>query len=441
MKQATERAPATWRQRRAFAGFALIAALGCGDEDAKTPPTGAGTPQTDASGTSSAPDGGPQVSATSTDALYAVTSEVYNGDESISYISLLKKLEPQTIDVKTSIEVGGGRASIAAVGGWLFVASGEAPTIKRYSVDGGKLSEASEQIDFSAHVGSVSLDPWGSTIVSATKAYLFDGETGAIVVWNPTTMAILGRIEPPADFFVRPDGLFFDAGPGFVRGDRLYRVVTWKRDDFDKGKFNYAPEQYLFVYDTTTDKLISMTSEQRCPALTGAITQDEKGTLYLTTWMKYISETLTVGKPKSCSLRIPAGSDTVDPSWILTYADVTGGQEASVLSYSQNGNALLAVYDTTGQEIDATSNQFDVAYAVTRDLYNVDLNTRKATKVAGVPKFAAGYVQVALDNHRVAFTPIDEDFSKTVAYDVPLTGEATKLFELPGFSYQLVRVR
>jgi hypothetical protein len=308
--------------------------------------------------------------------------------------------------------------------------------IRRYTVAAdGKLTEEKDKVLNFANEGlaSVLLDEWRNTFISPTKAYLYDDTSGGHIIWNPTTMTITGRI--PADDLVR-EGLTIDGSPGFLRGNRLYRTVTWKNWD----DFKTSSEQYVLVFDTDNDKLLSKTADSRCPALTAQITQDEKGTLYFSNWIYNVAETLVRQAPKSCAIRILPGSETPDPSWVLTYSDLTGGKEGAGLSYTKDGKALLSVFDATGLTIDATTDISEITKEERWDLYAVELEAKTVAKVDGTPRFAGGYTQLKLDGLQLAFFPA-ADYSSTTLFELPAAGPAKKRLELPGWSYQLLRIK
>jgi len=466
---------------RAWAGISLCVALaGCGEDDGKTPVADAGpvavdsstspanpTASTDGAVAPSTPgqptlptqpatDGGtpvvtadgavvpvtpptdsgaPPVIVDTTNAVYGVSVQVLGEEADNTYVSTLRNIEPQTVDLKKAIEVG-GRSSIATIGGWLFIGEDESPVIRRFTVaaDGKLTEEKDKQLNFSNEgLAAVILDEWRNTFISPTKAYLYDDTSGGHIIWNPTTMTITGRI--PAGDLAR-DGLTIDGSPGILRGNRLFRTVTWKNWD----EFKTSTEQYVMVFDTDTDKLLSKTPESRCPGLTAQITQDEKGTLYFSNWIWNVAETLVRQAPKSCAIRILPGAETPDPSWMLTYSDITGGKEGAGFAYTKDGKALLSVFDATGLTFDATTDISDVASEERWDLYTVDIAAKTLVKVDGIPRFAGGYTQLKLDGLSLAFFPA-ADYSSTTLYELPAAGPAKKRLELGGWAYQLLRLK
>ncbi len=199
------------------------------------------------------------------------------------------------------------------------MADGESPIVTRYSIgkDGtlqedGKISFANYGLD------TVSLDDWGNAFVSPTKAYLNNSTSGSQILWNPTSLEITSEVKSTDLVHM---GVSLDGSGAAVRGNRLYRSVFWK--DWDA--FSSSKEQYIATFDVEGDKRVSLTAEQRCPALNSRVEKDEDGNLYFSNWVYNVIETLQQGAPKSCALRLNAGSDALDPSWTLNYAELTEG--------------------------------------------------------------------------------------------------------------------
>lgn len=371
---------------------------------------------------------------TGTGPLYAVVGAISNVDATTTYVSLISSLDVKEIDDSKAYEFP-GTATVATTGGWLFVADGESPIVTRYSIgkdgtlqDDGKLSFANYGLD------TVSLDDWGNAFVSPTKAYLYNSSSSSHILWNPTSLEITGEVKS-SDLV--HTGVSLDGSGAMVRENRLYRSVFWK--DWDA--FSSSKEQYIATFDVEGDKRVSLTAEQRCPALNSRIQKDEAGNLYFSNWIYNVIETLQQGAPKSCALRMNAGSDVLDPSWSLNYADLTEGREAAELSYLGDGKGLLLVYHDERATIDPASDPFELALATNWRIWSVDLEQRTALPIEGIDWLAGGYSPVKLDGRSFVLAPLDSDYSRTNLYEITSYGHAELRFGVRGFSTQLVKVR
>jgi hypothetical protein len=387
--------------RRGSAALALCLALtvvACGSDD----PPGVGTPR------------------------FALSTNVYDGDQTTTYITLLENLDDQTIDLAGSHEIAGS-ATIGARGGQLYVADGESPVVTRYAIDKGALTKSGE-VSFAGRASFVSLDDWTNTFVSDQKAYMLDLVLGNYVVWDPSTMTLTADILTPelARLPLRLDG-----GTAAVRGDRMYRTFYWK--DWDT--YTSSTEQYLAVYDLTQDKLVEMVREERCPALSAHVERDEDDNLYFSNWVYNVTETLMKSAPASCALRLPAGSDRFD-DWTLPFPTMTENRQAAALAYTGGGKGLLNVFHHERATIGDGTDPRELALSSNWRLWRVDLAGRSAEPVPGLEFLAGGYTTVHADGRTFVMVPID-DYEATQVYEITDAGAELR-FDVPGWSYQLI---
>jgi hypothetical protein len=369
--------------------------------------------------------------------LFAVPTEVYGADfaSSASYVPLVPSLDVSRVELGNAREVV-GRASVAAIGPWLFVASSAAPVVERFEVQAdGSLREAGRLSFMNYGVPDFfAIDAWGAVFINPEKAYLFNGSDGSHVVWNPTTLEITGEIAAPPGILRM--GYNFES-VSIVRGNRLYRIFTLL--NYDTWEFLAAP-QYLAVYDLDTDTLLGTVEESRCPQLYNRPFLDERGDIYFSGWVWTPGLTLTSDYPASCSLRVVAGQDTFDPSWQLNFAaDVTGGREAGVLRYLGDGKALLDVFHAERTTIDASTDPEDLVNTPNWRLWSIDLATKTGAPVEGLDFKAGGYTDVVVGERTFLMVPND-DYSETTAFEVK-GAEAVPVFSIQGSSYQLLQLR
>jgi hypothetical protein len=397
--------------------LALAAALGCGED---TPAPEAGGPGGPAAG------GAPP--------LYAVMYEVFSDTGSDSYLSLLDSLDIAEVEVAKAREYPGGRAFLATYDGWVFVGDPTSPIVTRYSVGRDNVLQDERKLSL-ANYGLMAgnLDPWNVTFISPTKAYLFDLKEATHIIWNPSTMEILGEIKPPPEL-VR-EGLDLDGSPAVIRGNRLFRSLFWV--DFDTAV--YEPDHLLGIYDIENDRLVELVKETRCPAPGGLVHQDEQGNFYFGNWIWPVAGTLMRGAPRSCVLRLPAGSDRYDPAWSLHYADLAGGREGAMFTYLAGGKGLISVFNHEMTMFDASTDPWEYAGTPIWQIWNVDLATRAAAPLEGIPLNAGAYTPVHLDGRTFALVP-GADWKETQAYEIK-DGKGSPAFKIRGWTYQLMKVR
>lgn len=370
-------------------------------------------------------DGPPPV-----EARYVIANEIYTADSSTTYVHLLDSLDGVTIDPARAIEFAGGRATIATINGWLFVAPPDRPAIVRYTIAGDGSLVADGEISFASYgFTTLWIDPWGNTFISPTKAYVWHPDEGTTIVWNPTTMEIEREI-PPAQDLVRA-GKSLNGSPAVVRGDRLFRTVFWS--DWDA--WETSAEQYLAIFDVETDAMLELVPEARCPGLSNWIDRDEDGNLYFSNWIWNVSETLVRGAPRSCALRIPPGADRFDPGWTLPYAGLTEGREAAMYSYLGGGEGLLNVFHAERATFDAGSDPAELASTTNWRLWRVNAGAGTAAPVEGLDWMSGGASTFHLGDRAFVFLP-GADYAITHIYEIT-GGAAVPALEIDGWSYQL----
>jgi hypothetical protein len=426
---------------------ALLAALStgaaCGDDssadDVRDPDAGSPDKPRDADGGGpdepSKADGGPNPSS-GAKPLFAVPTEVYGADfaTSTSYVPIVPSLDVDTISLDEARELD-GRASVASVGKWLFIASSSKPVVERFAVNEDGTLEPDGSLNFSNYgvPEFFAIDPWGALFVNEQKAYIFNGNDGSHIVWNPTTLEITGEIEGPD---VTKQGYNLES-IAFVRGARMYRIFTLL--NYDSWEFLRAP-QYLAVYDLEKDELLELSEETRCPQLYSRPFIDENDDIYFSGWVWTPALTLTSDYPKSCALRIKKGEDGFDPNWQLNFADdVTEGREAGIMRYLGKGKALLDVFHSERATIGDDTDPEELANTPNWRLWTIDLETKTGGPMEGLDFKAGGYQDVQVDDRTFLMVP-NEDYSETTAYEIA-GDEAKKAFQIQGSSYHMVRVR
>jgi hypothetical protein len=369
------------------------------------------------------------------EALFAVPTEVYGADfeTSTSYIPIVPSLDVAEISLDDAREVD-GRASVAAVGDWIFIASSSAPIVERFEVaDDGSLKEAGSLNFMNFGVPEFfAIDPWGAVFISPEKAYIFNGTDGSHIVWNPTTLEITGEIKGPD---VTKEGYNLES-VAVVRGNRMYRLFTLL--NYDSWEFLAEP-QYLAVYDLEKDELLELAEETRCPQLYSRPFIDEKGDIYFSGWVWTPGLSLTGDYPKSCSLRIKDGENAFDPDWQFNFADdLTDGREAGIMRYLGDGKALLDVFHDERVTIDEETDAEELVNTPNWRLWSIDLEAKTGAPMESLDFKAGGYQDVEVDGRTFLMVPND-DYSETTAHEV-VDGEATPTFKIRGSSYHMVEV-
>ena len=368
-------------------------------------------------------------------ALYVITNEIYSADDSSTYLSVLDTLDSPKVDLDEAIEFAGGRATVDAFNGWVFVAPPLSQTIERYSLDADGRLRKDDTFSLSTYgVDEAYIGDWGATFISEKKAYYHDSTNGQDIIWNPTTMEIEGVVDL-GDFELVREGWIQDGSPGIVRGDRLFRTVYWMNWD----TYEWSEESILLVYDTKTDELIDVVNDDRCPSLGNRISADEDGTLYFSNWIWNVGATLVYDAKESCVLRIRAGEETFDPDWRFVYNDVTDGREGAMFAYFADGKALMSVFYDDNVRIDDETVAPELLSTDNWRMWVVDLDRDSAEELPGLGWNSGAISTFTMENRSFLFVP-KEGWVGTEIYEVS-DGEAHLNFEVKGWSYLFDKLR
>lgn len=395
----------------------LFACCACGGEDVTALVASESQPAPDA----------PAPPAPALAPLYALATEVFTAEDTLTYVVLVPSLDAGQIDIDRGLEVF-DVANIAASEGRLFVSDRGRGRVTRYRVGADASLSEDGAISFTNYGVP---DPGTNTFVRADKAYLFDYNTGDHIVWNPTSLEITGSIVAPVQ---RTGSL--EASDAVLRGDTLYRTLSW----FDWGNYRTLDDQFLIGLDTQRDQVVSVVGEDRCAGLTRHNGPDETGRVFFSNSVYSVTERLVRGTRESCALRLPPNADKFAADWRLVFAEATGGREAAAFDYLGEGKGLITVFHDERVSIDADTNPEELVWSANWRLWHLDLEARSARPIEELGWLAGGYRTVRVDDEALVMVA-SEDYAETRAYSISPDGRASLRFTIPGYSSQLIRVR
>lgn len=378
--------------------------------------------------------GGSDASASS---IYAIMYEVYDDSGSISYLSLLDSLELDEVDLSKAREMGSGRAFVQAYNNWLFVGESEEPKVTRYVLDeSGKLVADGEPISFANFGLSYGqFDSWNVTFINPEKAYLLNFDDATTIVWNPSTMEVIGELPPPEEL-TRP-GYSVESTPGALRDGLLFRTFSWVNYD----DAEYSTDYFLAAYDVESDEVVSLVKETRCPVPGNLVHQDEAGNIYFSNWIWPVAGVFVRDAPAPCVLRVEPGEMSFSKDWTLEYPDVTDGHQGGMFSYLKGGRALVSAFYDERTSYDETTDPWSLVGSNNWKIWSVDLDTRRGAPLEGLGFNGGAYTPVQFDGRLFLMVPGgEEDNYATQLFEV-VDGAAEPRIKLPGWSYQFVKLR
>jgi hypothetical protein len=381
-------------------------------------------------------DGGADNATSHEGPRYAVMYEVYDDAGSTSYLSLLDSLDIEAIDQSQAREFGSGRAFVQTYDGKIFVGDAETPRVTRYSIgEGGDLMEEGTVSFANYGLTTGQFDAWNVTFISPDKAYLVDFKDGTTIIWNPSSMEIIGDIPPAAEF--NREGFSFESTPGALRDGLLFRTVSWANYD----EALYSTDFLLAVYDVETDELLELIPETRCPVPGNLVHRDEAGNIYFSNWVWPTAGVFLWEAPSPCVLRIKPGENRFDPDWLLDYREVTGGREGAMFSYLGDGQALISVFYDERTSFDEETDPWDYVGSPNWRVWSIDVDNRSGAPLDGLGFNGGAFTPLRFEDGLFILVPGGAPVNwATQVYEVT-EGLAEPRVQLPGWSYQMVELR
>jgi hypothetical protein len=214
-----------------------------------------------------------------------------------------------------------------------LLTGGEAPTVSDYAVTNARQLELGRSVSLETY-GVVAPLSGPVVEVDAGRAVYVDEPGLQLVELDPLTMRLGQAIALPAEL-VRP-GYTAELGEPAVRGHKLLVPVWWVNDTFDQG----LDEAALVSVDLDTG-VATHAIESRCPAAESRFTTPGGDTYFFSSLeLLYLEQVLGTGR-STCALRIRAGEEVFDPTFVFEAADL-GTKEAIAVEAWGGGSRVWA---------------------------------------------------------------------------------------------------
>ncbi|HVW24525.1 MAG TPA: hypothetical protein VHC69_04115 [Polyangiaceae bacterium] len=364
---------------------------------------------------------------------YGLVTVVHTGDTPTTYVSTVNTLDFTSIDLAEAPEFS-GIAEAAASAGKVFVSSGEAPTLSRFSLSDRGEWKNEGTLSFASYM-SDSFELENNVFVTADKAYL-PFSVASRIVWDPAKLKITGTQAGSPDLPRAKSNLSLRVGyEHAIRGNNVFQPFFWSDDSTNV----IGPTSEIVVYDTSTDETIKVL-EAPCPMLT-IVTEDDTGNVYFSNSAYGVPQRLLSDSAPATSLaRIKAGETDLDTDFTVRFTDLTGGHEASTFLYGSNGKGFMAVYDTDLSTITPTADQDTIATDPHQTIWTLDLATQAAAPVRGLPAFGGQPNVFTIDGRTFVLLP-SSDYGSTSIYELLSDGSAVQRATATGWVYQMFKIR
>ncbi len=355
-------------------------------------------------------------------------------DGSKSYVILLPNLGVQP-DV--TLEGGrefGGFSPADVHDGKVIVGSGEAASSSVFELDEDLTWDELGSVGFSNYTSEAIS---ANVSVSSNKIYT-PIQVVDFLTWDPNSFE-LGQVVSAPDTllsFAESSDLLVRRGYSTeLRGDTLFQPYYFSDDAY--GAFAGCRKSASSTRKTTLSPTCSTSIARTCTSRrrTRTATSTSSNGQY-----SIAPAVLTPDHPKNCFVRINAGETTVDPDSLTYFADIAEGREGSNFFPISGDLALFNVYHAERDELTEDSELSVVSYSANYHLWTYNLTTHESAPMEGIDYAGGQFVAYRIDG-KVYLTVPKGDYSETAVYGISNAGKATKLFDVEGWGFKLLKVR
>ncbi|MEM7135002.1 MAG: hypothetical protein AAF500_00405 [Myxococcota bacterium] len=369
--------------------------------------------------------------------VYAISSRLAFPGGSATYVSILSSLDPSDdeLDLANAYEFP-ALSDMWSLDGYVYVSSGESPTITRYRVTEGRELEEDIALSF-ANFGVPSTAFASNVIVDESRAFVANGPR-ELVVWDPSAMEITGTFALPE--LESRDGLIPTYGDGdrgsVIHEGRLYQTVFWT--DL-RLAFRDAASAVL-VFDLASQDLIAVI-DAPCPGLAYG-TVGETGNVYFSPWYRGVGAALVLDVAATCTVVVDP--DTLSVADVLPFADLAGGREGSGMRHLGNGRFAFSAFDDDEVDLEtaiADGDPFTILDTASWRLWSYDADTGATEPLAAINRRGGAVYWFDIDGKPYALAP-SSDYIESSVYALEEDGTTAKpLFTYSGWAVRLFRIR
>lgn len=366
---------------------------------------------------------------------YVAATRVWDETATTSYFRVLPSLEQGTaVDLDQALEYPGSAKLYASPDPvWFAIGGGEAPTIARYTLgDRGALVEGD----------TINLQPLGvqglwNTIyfVSPTKAYYPDRAGQQLIILNPTTMEVEGKIDLTQ---TNRDGhLALYGYTPILRGKTLLFSVgwfDWETDDTIVG------ETGLVLIDTETNTVSRVDVDTRCGGITQAIVTASGDAYFVNSALAVAAHRLGRLPTEPCALRVQKDADAFDQDYVQHLDELFAGAMAGEPMPGGGDTLILRTFDESLATIATDSQTWDLTGQKAWRWWRWDTATNQTVQIDDLAPGLADVLWFQVDG-RVFGTETKEDYSESTLIELTAEGGPKRALTVPGFLYGVARVR
>ena len=288
--------------------------------------------------------------------FFVIQTTVESPEGRTSFVQLKENLDFEALSLDSAIELpGNARVFLSEHNpSAIFVGGGETAQIQKYEITEGGTLTPGTTVSF-ANFG-LTYVPFGNNFVSKEKAYLVFGEGGQILIWNPTSMEVVGEI--PLDDPRLQKGYTISIDPGVVRDDGRAFFLVQQQDFGDPTSDGLFAGMQVLVVNTQTDRIEAVIEDPRRVGGFSGLTQMDDGTIYTMGDNYTVRGAIDPSLPGSGVLRILPGEVAFDDDYDLPTSTAVGQESCGGLEVISGTQALISCWDLPEVSADLTQNPF-----------------------------------------------------------------------------------
>ncbi len=268
---------------------------------------------------------------------YALMHTVSSPEGRQNYVFARPTLEVGELDNSAGLEVSGASRTFA-LGGSLFVADGEALSVRKFSIDDHYNLKPGAEVSFK-NFGITYFDT-GFTLVDEDRAWYMASDAFQVIQFDPKRMEITGTVDMSA---LNNSKLKAYIDGGMQVGDYVFAAVWYYSDD--DPSLN-VPGIKVAVISTSEMRLVKVIDDPRCSeGQVVAKLENDDLLVYGDASTGILNE---FGNPRAkanCVLRIKAGKTTFDPDFYQKLDDLTAPSVAGSRFAYGGGDAIVWARD------------------------------------------------------------------------------------------------
>jgi hypothetical protein len=347
-----------------------------------------------------------------------------------TYLQAVASLDSGPFVNDSAIELP-GNGVVMGGGKHFYVGLAEEPTWVRYSVDESGAIAESGRLSF-LNQGASRID-FGNALVDEETAVSVLTNPAMAVVWNPSTMHIIGEIDLGG--LVR-EGYDLEVWTTIANNGLVYVPARWS----DWNGARIYPAISMTILDPKTLRVLGTAEDERC-ASGGRIVFDEAGYGYVmgdgrNYSIQMFAHASGATAPANCLVRIAPGATDFEEGYFHVVASLTGGRESiTELETVEQGSGVAFAKMFHPEELPPDVKPVDFAFwdSPAHKMWRLRLGDPPvAEEVRGIPFSAIGFEGSVLDGH--LYTGESPDGTRSDVYETdPATNTAVRRFQMDGY--------